>query len=95
MSKPKEYSSMTKDKLMTYTFVALLILAIVSAVMWYPVTEPTGWNLGISVAIISIIAVGIAVGADALISKVAVDATMNTMSAAVFGSRYYGHPETA
>jgi electron transport complex protein RnfD len=85
MSKPKEYSSMTKDKLMTYTFVALLILAVVSAVMWYPVTEPTGWNLGISVAIISIIAVGIAVGADALISKVAVDATMNTMSAAVFG----------
>ncbi|MCW4010232.1 MAG: RnfABCDGE type electron transport complex subunit D [Candidatus Bathyarchaeota archaeon] len=85
MSKPKEYSSMTKDKLMTYTFIALLVLAIVSAVMWSSVTEPSGWNLGLSVAIISVIAVGISVGVDALLYKLTADSPLNTMSAAVFG----------
>ncbi len=85
MSKPKEYSSMTKDKLMTYTFVALLILAVISAIMWSPITEPSGWNLGLSVAIISIIAVGIAVGTDVLLNKLASDSPLNIMSAAVFG----------
>lgn len=85
MSKPKEYSSMTKDKLMTYTFVALLVLAVIAAVMWMPVTVPSGWNLGLTVAIVSVIAVGVAVGADALLHKVAVDSPLNTMSAAVFG----------
>jgi electron transport complex protein RnfD len=85
MSKPKEYSSMTKDKLMTYTFVALLILAVISAVMWMPITEPSGWNLGLTVAIVSVIAVGVAVGADALLYKLASDSPLNTMSAAVFG----------
>ena len=34
MSKPKEYSSMTKDKLMTYTFVSLLIITVITAVLW-------------------------------------------------------------
>ncbi len=38
MSKPKDYSWMTKDKLMTYTFFALLIIAIVTAVLWSQVT---------------------------------------------------------
>jgi len=85
MSKPKEYSWMTKDKLMTYTFAALAILAIISAVMWMPITEPSGWNLGLTVAIISLIAVGIAVGVDALLYKVTADSPLNTMSAAVFG----------
>ena len=57
MSKVKEYSAMTKDKLMTYTFVALLILAVVAVVLWWPVTSNSGWNLGLTVAITSLIAV--------------------------------------
>jgi electron transport complex protein RnfD len=85
MSKPKEFSYMTKDKLMTYTFVALVILAVVAAVIWWPVTTPSGWSLGLTVVICSIISVGIAVGLDALLYKVAVDSPLNTMSAAVFG----------
>ena len=85
MSKPKEYSWMTKDKLMTYTFVALLILAVVAIVLWWPVTTTSGWNLGLTVAIASLIAVGVAVGIDALLYKVAEDSPLNTMSAAVFG----------
>lgn len=85
MSKPKEYSWMTKDKLMTYTFIALVILAIVSAVLWWGVTTPSGWNQGLTVIIISVIAVGIAVGLDALLYKVTADSPLNTMSAAVFG----------
>jgi electron transport complex protein RnfD len=85
MSKPKEYSFMTKDKLMTYTFVALLALTVVSAVLWSGESTPSGWNLGLTVAIVSLIAVGIAVGTDALLYKVAADSPLNTMSAAVFG----------
>ena len=85
MSKVKEYSAMTKDRLMTYTFVALLILAVVSVVLWWPVTSNSGWNLGLTVAIISLIAVGVAVGVDALLYKVASDSPLNTMSAAAFG----------
>lgn len=91
MSKPNEYSWMTKDKLMTYTFIALLILAIVSAVLWSQITpyDPNTlqpfMNLGLTVAINCIIAVGIAVGIDALLYKVTTDSPLNTMSAAVFG----------
>jgi Na+-translocating ferredoxin:NAD+ oxidoreductase subunit D len=85
MSKPKEYSNVTKDKLMTYTFVALLILAVVSSALWSQVKTPSGWNLGVTAAIVSIIAVGIAVGVDALLYKLAADSPLNTMSAAVFG----------
>ena len=76
---------MTKDKLMTYTFVALLILVVVAVVLWWPVITPSGWNLGLTVAIASLIAVGVAVGTDALLYKVAEDSPLNTMSAAVFG----------
>lgn len=85
MSKPKEYSSMTKDKLMTYTFFAVLILTVVTAAIWSTETTPSGWNLGLTVAICAIISVGIAVGLDALLHKVAVDSPLNLMSAAVFG----------
>jgi electron transport complex protein RnfD len=85
MSKPKEYSYMTKDKLMTYTFIALLVLTVVSAALWSQETTPSGWNLGLTVAISALIAVGVAVGVDALLYKVAVDSPLNTMSAAVFG----------
>jgi len=91
MSKPKEYASMTKDKLMMYTFVALLVLAIISAVMWSqvtpinPLTQQPMMNLGLTVAIVCVIAVGVAVGTDALLYKLVSDSPLNTMSAAVFG----------
>ena len=92
MSKPKEYSSMTKDKLMTYTFGALVIITIVTTVLWWNVTatdimtgEQVGWPYGLAVIGNCLIAVGIAVGVDALLYKVASDSPLNTMSAAVFG----------
>ena len=85
MSKPKEYSWMTKDKLMTYTFFALLIITIVTAAIWSQEKTPSGWNLGLTLAINAIIAVGIAVGLDALLFKVTADSPLNLMSAAVFG----------
>ena len=91
MSKPKDYSWMTKDKLMTYTFIALLILAVVSAVIWSqvtPIDTVTGkpfMNLGLTVALDCVVAVLIAVGIDAFIYKIASDSPLNTMSAAVFG----------
>ena len=85
MSKPKEYSLMTKDKLMTYTFASLVILTVITAVLWSTDTTPSGWNLGLTLGINAIIAVGIAVGLDALLYKVAVDSPLNLMSAAVFG----------
>lgn len=76
---------MTKDRLMLYTFVALLIITAVSAILWAPVTTPSGWNLGLTVVINAIIAVGVAVGIDALLYKVVADSQLNIMSAAVFG----------
>jgi len=75
---------MTKDKLMTYTFVALLVITVVSAALWSQASDQ-GWNLGVTVAITALIAVGVAVGVDALLYKVASDSPLNTMSAAVFG----------
>jgi Na+-translocating ferredoxin:NAD+ oxidoreductase RnfD subunit/NAD-dependent dihydropyrimidine dehydrogenase PreA subunit len=85
MSKPKDYSWMTKDKLMTYTFFSLLILTVITAALWSTETTPSGWNLGLTLGINAIIAVGIAVGLDAFLHKVAVDSPLNLMSAAVFG----------
>jgi Na+-translocating ferredoxin:NAD+ oxidoreductase subunit D len=75
MSKLKEYSWMTKNKLMTYTFVALVILAGISAISFWPTS-----------IIISVIAVAIAVSLDYLLSKaMKAKGPINTMSAAVFG----------
>ena len=37
MSKPQEYSVMTKDRLMIYTFGALAIIAAVTTVLWWDV----------------------------------------------------------
>jgi Na+-translocating ferredoxin:NAD+ oxidoreductase RnfD subunit/NAD-dependent dihydropyrimidine dehydrogenase PreA subunit len=90
MSKPKELSSMTKDKLMTYTFIALIAITIVSAALWSQVTPvhidgTKSLNLGLTVAIGALIAVGVAVGIDALFYKLVSDSPLNTMSAAVFG----------
>jgi electron transport complex protein RnfD len=92
MSKVKEYSWMTKDKLMTYTFIALVVLSVATIVLWWDVyalnvstLQPIGMSYGLTVLINCIIAVGIAVGIDALLYKVASDSPLNTMSAAVFG----------
>ena len=85
MSKPKEYSWMTKDKLMTYTFFALLILTVITAIIWSQEKTPSGWNLGLTLAINAIISVGIAVGLDAFLFKITADSPLNLMSAAVFG----------
>jgi electron transport complex protein RnfD len=89
MSKVKEFSSMTKDKLMTYTFVALLVLVGVSFL-----------SFGITSLILAAIAVLVAVGIDALIAKAAADSQLNVMSAAVFGlivalSYSLGQPDMA
>ncbi|HTY76063.1 MAG TPA: RnfABCDGE type electron transport complex subunit D [Candidatus Nanoarchaeia archaeon] len=85
MSKPKEYSNMSKDKLMLYTFFALLAITVITSALWSTETTPSGWNLGLTLAINAVIAVGVAVGLDVLISKVTSDATLNILSAAVFG----------
>lgn len=66
---------MTKDKLMAYTFIALVILVTVSAIAWWPTS-----------IIASIIAVSVAVVLDYLLSLIMKDkGPINTMSAAVFG----------
>jgi len=91
MSKPRDYSWMTKDKLMTYTFVALVILAVITTVLWWgavtkdPTGKVVGWQYGYAVIFNCLIAVGIAVGIDALLYKVVSDSPLNAMSAAVFG----------
>ena len=75
LSKPKEYSWMTKDKLMTYTFGALVILAALSYI-----------SFGITAIIVSLIAVAVAVTLDYLLSLLMKEkGPLNTMSAAVFG----------
>ncbi len=92
MSKPKEYSGMTKDKLMLYTFIALLALLIITTISWWGVVavnmgtgQEVGWQMGLGLLVNCLIAVGVAVGIDVLLSKVAEDSPLNIMSAAVFG----------
>jgi len=86
---------MTKDKLMTYTFVALVVIAAITAILLWnivdykpsdpPFTQPLGWQLGLTVVLNCLVAVGVAVGVDVLFSKLAADSKLNIMSAAVFG----------
>ena len=92
MSKPQEYSLMTKDKLMIYTFAALAIIAAVTIVLWWDVNaidaatgNQIGLNYGLTVLINCLIAVGLAVGIDVLLAKTASDSPLNIWSAAVFG----------
>jgi coenzyme F420-reducing hydrogenase beta subunit/Na+-translocating ferredoxin:NAD+ oxidoreductase RnfD subunit len=92
MSKPKEYSWMTKDKLMLCTFIALLALAIITIISWWGVVaidtmtgEEIGWPLGLALLGNVFIAVGISVGIEVMLSKVTKDSPLNVMSAAVFG----------
>jgi coenzyme F420-reducing hydrogenase beta subunit/Na+-translocating ferredoxin:NAD+ oxidoreductase RnfD subunit len=74
MSKPNEYSWMTKDKLMTYTAIALAVLVGISIL-----------SFGYISILVALIAVGVAVLFDTVIGKVAADSQINTMSAVVFG----------
>lgn len=74
MSKAKKYSGINKDKIMLYTFVALLVLVGVSFL-----------SFGLTSLITAAIAVLVAVGIDLLISKVASDSEPNLLSSAVFG----------
>jgi electron transport complex protein RnfD len=84
-SGPHITGPVTKNRLMTYTFIALIILELVSIVMWWPVTEE-GWSLGVTSAIDAVIAVLVAVALDYLLSFVMKSkGPLNTMSAAVFG----------
>ena len=75
VSIPKENPAMTKDTLMKYTLVALVVLVGVSALSWWPTS-----------IILAVIAVAVAVGMDyALSLLMKTKAPLNTLSAAVFG----------
>jgi Na+-translocating ferredoxin:NAD+ oxidoreductase subunit D len=82
---PHIHGSMTKNRMMQYTFFAILAVLIVSAALWSQDVTKSGWNLGLTVAICTLISVGIAVGADLLIGKLASDSEVNIWSAGVFG----------
>jgi Na+-transporting NADH:ubiquinone oxidoreductase subunit NqrB len=97
-SAPHINAQMSKNRLMQYTFAALLAITIITAILWWPVTAPTDGQitalsitnamqlpLGMIVLINALIAIGVAVGADLLIGKVTSDSEVNTWSAAVFG----------
>jgi electron transport complex protein RnfD len=71
---PHVTGPMTKNRLMQFTFIALLILVGVSAFSW-----------GVTSLMLSAISVLVAVVIDYLLFKVAADRPLNTMSAAVFG----------
>lgn len=95
---PHITGTMSKNRLMQYTFVALLIITAVSAILWWPVTSPTNaqitsfnltgvWqmSLGLVLLINALIAIGVAVGVDALFHVLVSDSELNTWSSAVFG----------
>jgi electron transport complex protein RnfD len=74
-SQPKEKSLVTKNTLMKYTMVALVILVGVSALSWWPTS-----------IILATIAVAIAVSTDYVLSLIMkTKGPLNTLSAAVFG----------
>jgi hypothetical protein len=89
---------MSKTRLMTFTFGALLAITIITAVLWWPVNEPVPKDvttlqltnywvmpLGAVVLINALTAIGSAVGADTLAHLIHRKNPSNTMSAAVFG----------
>jgi Na+-translocating ferredoxin:NAD+ oxidoreductase RnfD subunit len=94
---PQITGAMSKTRLMTYTFAALMAITVITAILWWPVTTPTEGQiaaysltgamvlpLGAIVLLNALIAIGVAVGADLIIGKLAADSEVNTMSAAVF-----------
>jgi len=96
---PQITGAMSKTRIMTYTFAALMAITIITAVLWWPAMTPhpdiAAWGVDIPGAIAmplgailllnALIAVGVAVISDFVIGKAAVDSEVNTMSAAVFG----------
>jgi electron transport complex protein RnfD len=90
---------MSKTRIMQYTFAALLVITVVSAVLWWAVPCPTDaqlttystlksvWQmpLGAILLINALIAIGVAVGIDVLLHKVVSDSESNLWSSAVFG----------
>jgi Na+-translocating ferredoxin:NAD+ oxidoreductase RnfD subunit len=95
---PHITGTMSKNRLMQYTFAALMIITIVTAILWWPITSPTNaqitalslknvWQLplGLMVLLNALIAIGVAVGVDALLHKLVSDSELNTWSSAVFG----------
>ncbi len=98
-SAPHITGTMSKTRLMQYTFAALLVITIVTAILWFPVTTPTNaqlttystlkgvWqmSLGVELLINALIAIGVAIGIDALFSKIVSDSEKNYWSSAVFG----------
>jgi Na+-translocating ferredoxin:NAD+ oxidoreductase RnfD subunit len=82
---PHVTGPMTKNRLMQYTFVALVIIEVISAVLLWSVNE-SGWSLGITAVVDAVIAVVVAVALDGLLSLIMKKrGALNTMSAAVFG----------
>ena len=87
-SAPHITGTMSKNRLMQYTFFALLAVTVVSAALWSSNSQLSqDWNLGLTVGDMSLsfIAIGVAVGVDLLIGKITSDSEVNTWSAAVFG----------
>jgi Na+-translocating ferredoxin:NAD+ oxidoreductase RnfD subunit len=95
---PQIAGAMSKTRMMTYTFAALLAITIITAALWWPVMTPTeaqistlsltgiiAMPLGAILLLNALVAVGVAVLSDVIIGKVAVDSELNIMSAAVFG----------
>jgi len=82
---------MSKKRMMQYTLIALVIITAVSAAIWFTVpvtnmmTGTTSLDLGVTVIIGALIAVGVAVGAEVLLHKLVSDSELNIWSAAVFG----------
>ncbi|MDR2699479.1 MAG: RnfABCDGE type electron transport complex subunit D [Nitrososphaerota archaeon] len=94
---PQITGTMSKNRIMTYTFAALMAITIITAILWWPAMTPhpdldylglTGFiamPLGAILLLNALIAVGVAVISDLIIGKAAADSEVNTMSAAVFG----------
>jgi Na+-translocating ferredoxin:NAD+ oxidoreductase RnfD subunit len=95
---PQITGAMSKTRIMTYTFAALMVITIITAILWWPAMTPNsdmvGWleltgfiamPLGAILLVNALIAVGVAVISDFVIGKAAADSAVNTMSAAVFG----------
>jgi len=81
----KEYSYMTKNLLMKYTFISLAIIAAVTIALWWPINQ-SGWSLGLTLLLNCIISIGVAIILDYLLASLMKSrGPVNTMSAAVFG----------
>ncbi|MDR0493065.1 MAG: RnfABCDGE type electron transport complex subunit D [Nitrososphaerota archaeon] len=96
---PHITSTMSKTRIMQYTFAALLVITIVTSILWISVSCPTDsqlesyptlsnvWQmpLGLILLLNALIAMGVAVGIDVLFNKVVSDSELNIWSSAVFG----------